>query len=207
MLIPTPKPLNSEIQVVADFSRTVIWWKNPRGGGSRYLSILFMLAWLGGWAVGEFAAALSVFSGKANLFVIFWLMAWTVGGAFAIRQVYFLARPSKPEKIILDATSLTFEVGTSNAEGWSNKRKEDEDAAPAYSENKYIVPKKDLGKIRLERVGERQRLTFDYGAERVEVGFFLKEPEREWLFEVLKQWKGVGASKRRAQPKFDTRFS
>lgn len=191
MRITTPKPLNSEIHVIDEFNRTVIWWENPRGGGSRYFTLLFMLVWLGGWAVGEFFVVSMVLSGNANLFMIFWLAGWTIGGVFAMRQVYFLARPSKPEKIILDATSLIFEAGTSIAALLSNKRSENEDPAPTYSKNKYIVPKNDLGEIRLERVGERQRLTFDYGAERVEVGFFLKEPEREWLFSVLKHWKGV----------------
>lgn len=203
MRMTTPKPLNSQIQVIDDFNRTVIWWKNPRGGSSRFLSVLFMLAWLGGWAFGEFWVAYTVFTGKGNLFIICWLAAWTVGGIFAIRQVYFLARPSRPEKIILDTTSLTFEVGTSNAGVSSNKRSEDEDAAPDYSQNKYIVPKNEIGEIKLERVGERQRLTFDYGAERIEVGFFLKEPEREWLFSVLKQWRG-GKPKRGNDFRFGT---
>jgi hypothetical protein len=40
----------------------------------------------------------------------------------------------------------------------------------------------------LDRVGERQRLTFDRGADRVEIGADLREPEREWLFAVLHRW-------------------
>lgn len=209
MRITTPKPLNSEIQIIDEFNRTVIWWENPRGGASRAFTVLFLLMWLGGWAVGEFVVASMVLSGNANLFMIFWLAGWTVGGVFAIRQVYFLVRPSRPEKIILDTTSLTFEAGTSAFGGieFNKRRNNDDDLAPANSKSRYVVPKNDLGEIRLERVGERQRLTFDYGAERVEVGFFLREPEREWLFSVLKQWRGGGASKRSAQAEFDTRFS
>ncbi|HEX8249719.1 MAG TPA: hypothetical protein VF599_16190 [Pyrinomonadaceae bacterium] len=197
MRITTPKPINSEIQSVDDFNRTVIWWKNPRGGASRYLIALFMLGWLGGWAMGEYFALMQVLSGNPNLFILFWLIAWTAGGVFAMRHIYFLLRPTKAEKIILDTTSLIFEAGTTPFGGVSfqgfNKRRnnEDDDALPVNSKSKYIVPKTDVGAIKLERVGERQRLTFDYGAERVEVGFFLKEPEREWLFSVLKQWKGV----------------
>jgi hypothetical protein len=199
MRITTPKPLNSNIEVRDDFNQTIISWKNPRGGAARYLTALFLLGWLGGWALGEYFAATTVLSGNPNLFVIFWLIAWTVGGVFVMRQIYFLLRPTKAEKIILDATSLIFEAGTPNFGGvsfqGSNKRRNvDDDGGdallPANSKSKYIVPRNDMGEIKLERVGERQRLTFDYGAERVEVGFFLKEPEREWLFSVLKQWKG-----------------
>jgi hypothetical protein len=195
MRIVTTKPLNSDIEVRDDFNQTIISWKNPRGGASRYLTALFMLVWLGGWAMGEYFAASIVFGGNVNPFLVFWLIAWTIGGVFAMRNVYFLARPTRPEKIILDAAALIFEAGTPNFPGMSfqgfNKRQDDDDSAPANAKSKYVVPKKDVGEIKLERVGERQRLTFDYGAERVEVGFFLKEPEREWLFSVLKQWKGV----------------
>jgi hypothetical protein len=195
MRITTPKPLNSNIEVTDDFNRTIISWKNPRGGASRYFAALFLLAWLGGWAVGEYSAATQVLSGKGNPFIVFWLIFWTLGGAVVLRSIYFLARPSKPEKIILDAASLTFQAGTPTFPGikfqWSKEQKDDGDSAPANSKSKYIVPKTQVGEIKLERVGWRQRLSFDYGAERVEVGFFLKEPEREWLFSVLKQWKGV----------------
>lgn len=194
MRIVTAKPLNSDIEVTDNFNQTIISWKNPRGGAARYLVVLFLLAWLGGWAIGEYSVATQILNGQIDPFLIFWLIGWTVGGIFAMCSVYFLARPAKPEKIILDAASLTFEAGTPILAGMAfqraNKREDKDDFAPVNSKSKYVVPRKDVGEIKLERVGERQRLTFDYGAERVEVGFFLKEPEREWLFSVLKQWKG-----------------
>jgi len=40
-------------------------------------------------------------------------------------------------------------------------------------------------------MGEHQRLTIDYGSERIEIEEFLQEPEREWLLEVLKKWKSI----------------
>ncbi len=40
----------------------------------------------------------------------------------------------------------------------------------------------------LERVGERQRLRVDFGADRIEIGNLLREPEREWLAEQLREW-------------------
>ena len=39
----------------------------------------------------------------------------------------------------------------------------------------------------LERIGERLRLSFDYGVERVEIAEALSEPEKEWLYEVLQE--------------------
>jgi hypothetical protein len=50
------------------------------------------------------------------------------------------------------------------------------------------LPRQAVGKIVLERVGERQRLSVDVGADRVEIGPWLTEPEREWLADVLRAW-------------------
>ena len=40
----------------------------------------------------------------------------------------------------------------------------------------------------LERIGERQRLRVDLGADRLEIGSLLREPEREWLAVQLQNW-------------------
>ena len=45
--------------------------------------------------------------------------------------------------------------------------------------------------MRLERLGERLRLTMDHGPDRVEFGDTLGEPEKEWLAGVLRQWRGA----------------
>jgi hypothetical protein len=46
-----------------------------------------------------------------------------------------------------------------------------------------------MEQLRIDRLGVRQRLTIDVGAERVEIGASLTEPEREWLAEVIVAWK------------------
>jgi hypothetical protein len=51
------------------------------------------------------------------------------------------------------------------------------------------VPRGEVSNIRLDTVEARQRLTFDRGADRIEVGEYLREPEREWLYQVLSSWK------------------
>jgi hypothetical protein len=52
------------------------------------------------------------------------------------------------------------------------------------------LPKEDLGEIVLERVAGQVRLRYDVGAERIEIGRCLSEPEKEWLAEVLREWQG-----------------
>lgn len=53
---------------------------------------------------------------------------------------------------------------------------------------RYNFPADSIGAFTLERVGERQRLRVDHGADRLEVGALLREPEREWLAEQLVKW-------------------
>lgn len=40
----------------------------------------------------------------------------------------------------------------------------------------------ELATLNLDGDGDRQRLRYDAGAERVEIGFVLSEPEGEWLY-------------------------
>ncbi len=59
--------------------------------------ILFLSAWLVGWAMGEFFAARQVFTGgleSGGLFLIAWLAMWTVGGCWAIYSCLWLVAGS-----------------------------------------------------------------------------------------------------------------
>lgn len=193
LLVKSP-PANSNIEVRNEFNQTIILWKNPRGSWTKYFGAIFLLAWLGGWTMGEYSVIKQLLNGTANPFLIFWLIGWTVGGGFAIANIYFLLRPSKPESLIFDSYSLQFKRGTPPFArfNWNRNKQGDDDETSIWrkTKNKYTIPRTDTGEIKLERVGERQRLTIDYGVERIEIGRFLEEPEREWLFQILKQWKG-----------------
>ena len=189
------KPLNSTIEISNEANRTTLKWKNPRGSRSRYFIVIFLLAWLGGWAMGMLATGGAVLSGNYDPFLIFWLVGWTIGGFFAMRQLYLMARPGKPEKVAFDSLMLEYLQGTAPFGGIYLERMEREKEKNRFfsgvqpPKDRYTILKREIGAVRLERVGERQRLTIDHGAERIEIGAFLREPEREWLYEVLKQWK------------------
>lgn len=188
-----PKPINSTIEVISELNKTMIVWKNPRGSSTKYLVVVFSLAWLVGWSFVLNSVINQILNEDYNSSLIFWLIGWSIGGIIALKSVIQLIRPAKPEKLILDFETLTFEHGTPvfqgvEIRGFENNR---EDSTPSNSKRKYSIPKKEVGEIRLERIGERQRLSLDHGAERIEIGYYLTEPEREWLFSVLKNWKGV----------------
>lgn len=186
------------IGVVREFNRTELSWKNPRGGWARFFVPIFLLAWLGGWTMGEVSAGRQVLrdlsNGTPNFFLMFWLTGWSFGGAAAFYALFMMVRPTRPETLSLDSFGLKFRRGTPPYEGFNRDRNRDENEPRSFNWRKfrgrYELPKSEIGEIRLERVGERQRLTVDHGAERIEIGRFLEEPDREWLHEFLKNWKG-----------------
>ncbi len=53
--------------------------------------IIFMIAWLGGWAVGEYFAVTTILHSDtplfAHVFILFWLLGWTAGGAFVVYTI------------------------------------------------------------------------------------------------------------------------
>ena len=53
-----------------------------------------------------------------------------------------------------------------------------------------VLPKEELGQIVVERAAGQLRLRYDVGADRIEIGRYLSEPEKEWLAEVLREWQG-----------------
>ena len=53
-----------------------------------------------------------------------------------------------------------------------------------------VCERSHIGNVMLERIGERQRLSFDFKSQRIEIGKGLTEPEREWLCEELRKYIG-----------------
>jgi hypothetical protein len=50
------------------------------------------------------------------------------------------------------------------------------------------IPRSEVKGVQLERTHSGQRLMVKHGAEQFEVGSYLREPEREWLAEILAAW-------------------
>jgi hypothetical protein len=190
------KPKGSIIEIENQLNLIVLSWKNPRGGLGRYCQILFLLIWLSIWTFSGVSIFWSM-KDPEHIGALIGLAVWLFGELLVIRGLYSLIRPTRPERIVLTLLNLEFEHGTSNndslfdgSEGW---RKGIASLFKIKKKTRSIY-KKDIGEIKLERVGERQRLTFDIGADRIEIGAYLQEPEREWLYEVLNMWKNGKSS-------------
>jgi len=172
-------------------------WTKPNGGFFRYVIVLFLLFWLCGWLFGLVSVVKQLLSDSGpNTFLLIWLCGWTVGGLFALATVYLLLRPQKPESITFGPYSLTYNTGSPALDFMNpyymmrNKRNLPNPFSLLFRKAKqYEFTRGDCPEFLLEGLGDAQRLRFDDGAERVVIGEYLSEPEREWIAEVLTGWR------------------
>jgi hypothetical protein len=186
------KPKGSVIQERDEWEGITLYWRIPVPGAQRYSGAAFLAFWLCGWAFGEVMVAAQLARGGWHLFLIGWLGAWTIGGGCAIYALWNLLRPSRPESVTLGEDLFVYDPGAAPVEilHWNQSRRPpDEKPSRPQRRKRLMVEKAELGKFVLDRVGERQRLSFDLGADRIEIGESLREPEREWLHAVLEDWR------------------
>ncbi len=184
------KPEGSKFNIKNTHSGQRITWYDYSGGISDIGAGLFLLFWLGGWLVGEISAINQLVNGnneKNSLFILFWLGGWTIGGIFAAKALIDIFRPSKSTRLeLLTNRSFNFSQGSYEKEYIDSDGDRSISVVKKGKKHGFFERSK-VNNLLLERIGEKQRLSFDYKSQRVEVGKGLTEPEREWLYEVLKK--------------------
>jgi hypothetical protein len=161
---------------------------------SQFGSGLFLLAWLGGWAVGEYFVLTELISGSGptgvKAFMLFWLAGWTIGGVFAMAQAYRIFAPPKPETISLDAGGITHNTGSRPAAKWRGL------SWGALTGQGYEtrIDRRMLPTLQLREMASHNRLTVDVGANRIELAPAATDVEREWLLEVIRERYGTEAA-------------
>jgi hypothetical protein len=160
----------------------------PTSSFMRYPSGVFVLFWLGGWTLGFKSAVTKLWSEPVQLFLVFWLAAWTLGGIFAVTMLYRTFRPSVPETLKLRRNSIAYDSGIAPPQFNTVQRSRN-----PFQSWKSMFPKRlrleldrsQLQSLRLRETDTGNRLTFDIGSERIEIGPTASEVEREWLARLL----------------------
>jgi hypothetical protein len=214
-MLPGEPPAGSCFRIEPRDEAYYIAWQTSRPRADRWASAAFLTFWLGGWAVGEVLVAsilLNFFLGVpllagaiglqgqgwfTVLFLTGWLGFWTFGGIAAMTGLYGLLRPPRPESLTLRLNELIYDPGrllptADRVHG--AKLSASGSGFPRRSARPRTIAREELGPIWLGREDGRQRLTIDVGAERIEIGPLLREPEREWLAEILRAWAGAGVT-------------
>jgi hypothetical protein len=147
--------------------------------------MLFLLAWLGGWAFGEIGTTGELMhpSGKTpSAFLAFWLAGWTLGGLFAIGTV--LWQLAGREVVTINASEFTYRVevfgfGLSrlyNASEVKNLRVTEYSTSPFNNQRVWFPPLYGSG------FGP---IAFDYGARTIRIAPSLEEAEAKVLVDSL----------------------
>jgi hypothetical protein len=103
-------------------------------------------------------------------------------------------RRARPEVLTLGAAHFRHDLGRPGG-WWATVDSIDNRPAWRWLPGPPVVvelPKEELGQVVVERATGHLRLLYDVGADRVEIGRYLSEPEKEWLAEVIRQWQGAG---------------
>ncbi len=124
-------------------------------------------------------------------FLLFWLGGWTIAGIIVLGYLFALFKDGRSQ-LLLGNDKLVYKPGripisslfTANQRQTGNYFKILAGGKPIAA-GKYEITNLDIG-----YAGDRLRVTFDRGAERIEVGEYLSEPEKEWLYKAIGNWLG-----------------
>lgn len=147
--------------------------------------VVFMTAWLCGWAFGEIAVIGALFGegppGALSLFLVVWLVGWTVGGLFAVYIVLWML--AGQEIVLLRPDAL---VVKRNVLGIGKRR-----AYDITKVERLRVVESDSGS---QRPGSRApgrgmfgRIAFDYGPKTVRFGASIEPGEARMLVDKLQE--------------------
>jgi hypothetical protein len=181
------KPAGSVIEESTDRAGVTLSWPVSSPGPSRFEASGVLVLWLCLWAMGWTAAARQLTAGGAPPSLVFWLGVLTVGGGLAVWTLWLVVRPARPESVRLEADVLRYDPGRAPYDPWRPDGLWGHPAPPERP-HAFQVDRPAVGGVVLERVGGRERLCLNRGADRREIGAGLRDPEREWLFAVLRRW-------------------
>ncbi|WP_020475564.1 hypothetical protein [Zavarzinella formosa] len=200
------KPRGSDIREDAGPAGLTLSWGTPSGRFRRLLSAAYLSFFLALWSLGEVAAVWALVTGSVSPLIIIWLIFWTLAGTVFGRIFWLLLQRGRPESITLGTEMFVYDPGTSPVIEpyvlggyWTFRPMPGTHGfyRELFSRRRPTEAGREaMAGLRLDRKGERQRLSFDVGAERREIGAGLREPDREWLFAVLQHWRrGDGFAK------------
>jgi hypothetical protein len=186
-MIP-PKPKGSRIEEHMTLDACTLKWHLPSSGVKAYLRALALVGVTGYLSYQSFW----LFPGRPiNLKSLLIPLAPLL---IAIVPMLRLLKPSGPESITLGTDYFRHDLGQAGGI-WGHMdafRYHEIDSRPLWRRLFGLpliveIPKNELGEIVIERATQL-RLRYDVGADRIEIGRYLREPEKEWLAEVIKEW-------------------
>jgi hypothetical protein len=172
-------PAQSRITMRRESDGLFLEWMPPDRPLPRALCAIFTLACLGGWSAMGYAMLPS-----GNIPFAMWLAGEVIGAYVAIP----LLRAPRSERLALSSGGLQYRPGSLPVIG-SPAASDPPEQETKRIRNTLDLPRREIGAIHVERVGKRQRLVVTHGSGRYEIGAWLTEPDREWLYGLLCEWR------------------
>ena len=194
----SPKPIGSKIQEIEELDGMTYRWERPDGGVFRVVLwvvvVIQALLILGIVVVPPMFNQRNPQGAPADIVALAFGVIFVF--VFGLGMSFFFLRRSRPASVTLGDDRFRYDPGRQAAISiWWNPWLMMKYSDPTEMWSKFFrrpkpieLLKTELGRVVLDRAGERQRLYFDYGADRVEIGECLREPEREWLASVIHEW-------------------
>jgi len=189
-------PLGFKIQVEETLRGTTYSWRDEESTSAKFKRVIFhLLIVCGAVFFGLFVLnQLTSGSEEAPPYFLWGMFVFCVLMAlFNLSLIYSKLKGPKPYILTLSPGSIHYQVGTLSESSIDmelrNVRSLNEaiTMCKKYRKRNLNIETSKIANLKLERVGEKQRLSFDYEADRIEIGETLSEPEREWLYEILKE--------------------
>lgn len=197
----TNKPAGSEIGEALGPAGLTLTVRPAPNAALRVLATVQMAVPLGFFALlWVVVVVTAVDSGQPLVVVI--LLPLTAALAVFGRTFWLLLRAGRAETVTLGPETFEYEPGASPLVDqffWWSRRRVMWPAAVGVGYFRELFRRRPVVRVSrpalagfvLDRVGERQRLSFEVDSKRVEIGVALREPDREWLHGVLERWRVV----------------
>ncbi|MHC4478428.1 MAG: hypothetical protein ACYTEL_22540 [Planctomycetota bacterium] len=187
-------PQGSKIQVQRDMHSTRYLWANKERNFLGYVMAPILFVFLCVWTCAGIGMISDVIDESTppteRLHRVSGLAAWIVFESGLIAILYLVLRPQKPSVLTLSAGFVEYQTGTRCLDLLTASDKKSGGLLSQFKQLKnraYKLRAAELGRLKLERRSEKQMLLIDYEGKLIEIGETLSEPEREWLYEILKQ--------------------
>jgi serine/threonine protein kinase len=186
---PIPKRSHIKEHALSDGRR--FKWPLPGAGIMDYLPHLLSVC-LVGYSVYQTISLFWLVRRAVSLPNALFSLGWPL---IAFVSAFRFLKPSRPESITLGTDYFRHDLGRPGGfmASADTHRNLGGDSRPLWRQLLGLpllveTSRDELGEIVIERLGNQLRIRYDFGADRIEIGRYLREPEKEWLADVIIEW-------------------
>lgn len=192
-------PEGSRVKAEQDAHSTSFVWKDSDRKSTKLGHLVFSFFFIG-FSAFFLVSVIRHFTGGSDqwhlgvpllLALILTILGMT-GGFFLL---FITLKSTRPFKLVLSPGNIRYEIGDISSRSINARAHKIQDLSEIaawmkkYRKRVYEAQTSKVTNLKFERVGDKKRLSFDIGADRVEIGEILSDIEKEWLYEILREHK------------------